>query len=168
MFGGVGGGGAGVGPGGHERAQRPGRDEGPGRIGSRSPLSTPATPTESLPSVLTGSAWTDRETRDCIRDLWHRRGVAIDPHTAVGLLGLRKELRRRPGAHGVVLATAHPAKFAETVEPLIGEALPVPEGIARVMDLPRRSVVIEPELRELRRVLEPVPPSGPPVRATKK
>ena len=58
--------------------------------------------------------------------------------TAVGLLGLRDELRRRPGARGVVLATAHPAKFAETVEPLIGRALPVPDGIAAVMDLPRR------------------------------
>jgi len=79
--------------------------------------------------------------------------VAIDPHTAVGLLGLRDELRRRPGARGVVLATAHPAKFAETVEPLIGEDLPVPPGIARVMDLPRRSVVIDPELRALRGVL---------------
>ncbi|MYH53152.1 MAG: threonine synthase [Gemmatimonadetes bacterium] len=158
MFGGMGGGGTGDGPGSHESAKRPGRDEGPGRTGSQSP-STPAKPTESLTSVLTGSSWSDRETRGCIRDLWHRRGVAIDPHTAVGLLGLRRELRRRPGAHGVVLATAHPAKFAETVEPLIGQSLPVPPGIARVMDRPRRSVVIEPELEGLRRVLEPIPPA---------
>ncbi len=108
---------------------------------------------ESLRSGLTGSSWTDHETRACIRDLWRRSGVAIDPHTAVGLLGLRDELRRRPGARGVVPATAHPAKFAETVEPLIGEELPVPPGIARVMDLPRQSVVIDPELGALRGVL---------------
>ena len=150
------------GPGSHEPAKRPRRDEGRSRIGLQSLLSTRAKPMESLTSVLTGSSWNDGETRDCIRDLWRRRGVAVDPHTAVGLLGLRKELRRRPGAHGVVLATAHPAKFAETVEPLIGEALPVPEGIARVMERPRRSVVIKPELEGLRRVLEPIPP-GPPV-----
>ena len=106
-----------------------------------------------LRSVLTGSSWNDGETRDCIRDLWHRRGVAIDPHTAVGLLGLRNELRQRPGARGVVLATAHPAKFAETVEPLTGEALPVPPGIARVMDRPRHSIVIGPELSGLKEVL---------------
>ena len=108
---------------------------------------------ESLRSVLTGSSWTDHETRECIRDMWRRRGVAIDPHTAVGLLGLRDELRRRPGARGVVLATAHPAKFAETVEPLIGEVLPVPQGIAPVMDLPRQSVEIEPEMGALRGLL---------------
>ncbi len=161
MFGGMGGGGTGDGPGSHERAKPPGPDEGPDRIGSQSPLSAIPRPAEFLPSVLTGSSWSDQETRDCIRDLWHRRGVAIDPHTAVGLLGLRRELRRRPGAHGVVLATAHPAKFAETVEPLIGQALPVPDGIARVMERPRRSVVIEPELEGLRRVLEPIPPPRP-------
>ncbi len=108
---------------------------------------------DSLRSALVASSWTDRETRDCIGGLWRRRGVAIDPHTAVGLLALRRELRRRPGARGVVLATAHPAKFAETVEPLIGQALPVPPGIARVIDRPRRSVVIDPELSELRDVL---------------
>ena len=101
---------------------------------------------------LSGSSWTDRETRACIRDLWRRRGIAIDPHTAVGLLGLRRELRDRPGAEGVVLATAHPAKFAETVEPLIGREVPIPPGIARVMDRPRRSVTIKPEPEALREV----------------
>ncbi len=106
-----------------------------------------------LADVLTGSSWTDAETRECIRETWRRRRVAVDPHTAVGLLGLRAELRGRPGARGVVLATAHPAKFAETVEPLIGCALPVPPGIARVMDRPGRSTGIGPELEELREVL---------------
>ena len=92
-------------------------------------------------------------SRRCIRDLWRNRGIAIDPHTAVGLLGLRRELRRRgPHVQGVVLATAHPAKFAETVEPLIGQALPAPPGIANVMDRPLRSIPIAPELKALREV----------------
>ncbi|MDE2653440.1 MAG: pyridoxal-phosphate dependent enzyme [Gemmatimonadota bacterium] len=103
--------------------------------------------------VLSGSAWSDDETRACIRDLWRRRGIAIDPHTAVGLLGLRREMKRRPGARGVVLATAHPAKFAEILEPLIGEPLPVPPGIARVMDRPRHSVEIAPSLDAVRELL---------------
>ena len=100
------------------------------------------------------SSWTDRETRACIREVWDRRGIAIDPHTAVGLLGLQRELRRHgPRAQGVVLATAHPAKFAETVEPLIGQALPVPRGIASVMGRPLRSIPIAPDLEALREVL---------------
>ena len=118
-------------------------------FGGEAPAGAPA----GLRSVLSGSSWTDRRTRDCIRDLWERSGIAIDPHTAVGLLGLRRELRRRPGARGVVLATAHPAKFAETVEPLIGASLPIPPGIARVMNRPRRSIPIAPDLEALREVV---------------
>ena len=113
----------------------------------------PAAVAPALREVLSASAWSDDETRACIRDLWQRRGIAIDPHTAVGLLGLRRELERRPGARGVVLATAHPAKFAETVEPLIGESLPVPPGIARVMDRRRRAIEMAPEMDALRKVL---------------
>ena len=65
----------------------------------------------------------------------------------MGLLGLRDEMRRSgPGTHGIALATAHPAKFAETVEPLIGQELPIPPGIARVMDRPRCSVTLDAEL----------------------
>ena len=108
---------------------------------------------QGLLRALGGSYWTDRQTRACIRDLWERRGIAIDPHTAVGLLGLRHEMRKRPGARGVVLATAHPAKFAETVEPLIGETLPIPPGIARVMNRPRHYIPIPPDLEALREVL---------------
>ena len=107
----------------------------------------------ALREVLSASAWSDDETRACIRDLWRKRGIAIDPHTAVGLLGLRRELERRPGARGVVIATAHPAKFAETVEPLIGESLPVPPGIAKVMERPRRVIEMAPEVDALRKVL---------------
>ena len=117
--------------------------------GSESLDGTPA----ALRSILGGSSWTDRQTRDCIRNLWERSGIAIDPHTAVGLLGLRRELRKRPGARGIVLATAHPAKFAETVEPLIGKSLPIPPGIARVMNRPRHSIPISPDLEALREVL---------------
>ena len=117
----------------------------------------------ALLRAVSGSSWTDRQTRACIRDLWERRGIAIDPHTAVGLLGLRHELRKRPGAHGVVLATAHPAKFAETVEPLVGETVPIPPGIARVMDRPRRSTLIPPDLEALRGLLVGAAPAHTPI-----
>ena len=113
--------------------------------------------------ALVGSSWTDRQTRACIRDLWERRGIAIDPHTAVGLLGLRHEVRKRPGGYGVVLGTAHPAKFAETVEPLIGETVPVPPGIVRVMDRPRRSIRIPPDLEALRGLLVGAAPAHTPI-----
>ena len=73
---------------------------------------------------------------------------------AVGPGGSSEGDTAGPHAQGVVLATAHPAKFAETVEPLIGRALPVPPEIASVMGRPLRSIPIAPELRALREVLD--------------
>lgn len=143
---------------------------------------------DAIRTVLAGSAWTDDQTRQCIRELWRDRQVVLDPHTAVGLLGLRQELGRREAAHreatrrskpppgrtkpppraskppgrrskplgatGVVLGTAHPAKFAEVVEPLTGQQIPIPAGLKRAMELPRRSVVVEPKLGALIEALE--------------
>ena len=157
LFGGDGEGGGGT-PGGPgiPDATPGGTDLPVGEPGPAMPADTPGPDpiaASRLRLVLTGSCWTDRETRDCIRGLWRQQGIAIDPHTAVGLLGLRRELRRRSAACGVVLATAHPAKFAETVEPLIGQTLPIPPGIARVMDRPRRSIEVDPELAAVRKVL---------------
>lgn len=133
----------------------------------------------AIRAVLAGSAWTDDQTRECIRELWRDRQVVVCPHTAVGLLGLRQELARgeavqgggvppnAPGlsrprsrrsrpldAEGIVLGTAHPAKFAEVVEPLTGQPISIPAGLSRAMELPRRSVVAEPELAALIEILE--------------
>ena len=108
---------------------------------------------DALRAVVAGSSWTDAETRACIQGLWRAQGVAVDPHTAVGILGVRRELAERPGAVGVALATAHPAKFAEVVEPLVGQPVPVPAELAHAMDRPRRSVEVAPTLAALREVL---------------
>ncbi|MCH7564826.1 MAG: hypothetical protein IH968_13490 [Gemmatimonadetes bacterium] len=90
-----------------------------------------------------GSAWTDSETAECIRGTWTRHGVVIDPHTAVGLLGLRAFREHQSGAAaespGVVLSTAHPAKFAETVEPLVEHEIPLPPALAHRLKEERQS-----------------------------
>ncbi len=46
----------------------------------------------------------------------------------------------------VVLATAHPAKFPEIVEDAIGREVPLPDGLARAMDLEERMTDVRPEL----------------------
>lgn len=114
---------------------------------------------DAVRSVVSGSSWSDEETRACIREVWRRTGIVLDPHTAVGVLGLRRELARRPGADGIVLATAHPAKFADTVEPLVGRPVAVPPDLAAVLDRPERTIRAVPELAALRRVLKAPPPA---------
>jgi threonine synthase len=128
---------------------------------------------QAMRQVIHGSAWTDEDTSVCIRDTWDRHGVVIDPHTAVALLGLRDCKLRQPGVSGamsgamsdsvsgevpggvpgVVLSTAHPAKFAETVEPLLGHEIPLPPALAGRLEGERRVVSIGAEWEPLRELL---------------
>ncbi len=106
-----------------------------------------------LRRCLSGSAWSDADTRNAMRTVFDRHGYVMDPHTAVGWLALERALSGNPDAHGVVLATAHPAKFGDVVEEAIGQPVPVPERLAAADARRSRFVRVEPKLAELLRVV---------------
>ncbi len=103
--------------------------------------------------VVVGSAHTDEDTRGAIARVHEEHGYVLDPHSAVGYLGLEAARARRPGTVGIVLATAHPAKFAATVEPVIGRSIEVPERLARLLKGESRTTRIEPDTEQLGRLL---------------
>ncbi|MCB0262251.1 MAG: threonine synthase [Calditrichaeota bacterium] len=70
---------------------------------------------------VSGFAFTDEETRKTMREIYDRTGYVLDPHGAVGYLGLQQFLARQTGKwQGVFLETAHPVKFLDVVESTIG------------------------------------------------
>src|SRR5437868_2890323 len=78
-----------------------------------------------------GHAATDEETLSAMKFVHHRFGYLADPHTAVGILGWEAYRREHPErTQGLVLATAHPAKFADVVTRAIGAAPPLPGRLA--------------------------------------
>jgi len=109
---------------------------------------------DALRRDVLASRHDDTETRHAIRDVHRRTGYVLDPHTAVAYLALRRVLARAPGERtGVVLATAHPVKFRDEVEPLIGRAIDVPERLARYLDQPVCSRPMTADLAALRSFL---------------
>ena len=66
------------------------------------------------PSTFTSSRTSDSEIKDLIKEVYEELGYLVDPHTACGLTRWRD---RRPQ---IILATAHPAKFPETIVECIG------------------------------------------------
>ncbi len=77
---------------------------------------------EGMRELVTGHSFSDDQTRSAIRDVFASTGQVLCPHTAVGYLGLMETLDAMTGSApmGMTLATAHPAKFPEVVEPLVG------------------------------------------------
>ena len=91
---------------------------------------------EEMRRLILGYSVTDEETRRTISEVFSRHGYYLDPHSAVGWHAVDK--LRNSGALGkdapvAVLSTAHPAKFAETVEPITGP-IPVPPSLKKVME----------------------------------
>jgi len=86
---------------------------------------------EYVQKEIWGHAATDKETLCEMRKVHERFGYLADPHTAVGVFGWEAyKLEHAEPAQGLVLATAHPAKFADVVERAIGSAPPLPDRLA--------------------------------------
>ncbi len=93
----------------------------------------------------------DDETRETIREAFDRFGYVFDPHGAVGYAAW-KRYRRETGAphHGIVLETAHPAKFPEIVESVIGQKIPIPKRLAECLDLEKKSTKLSSRFEDLK------------------
>lgn len=98
----------------------------------------------------------DEEIRDAIRAGPEQYGRTWCPHTATGVRAWERlggERRMRPW---VVVATAHPAKFEDVVEPLIGATVPLPPALAELLNRPRHFVEVGPSADELKELVAPV------------
>ena len=101
---------------------------------------------------VVGIAVSDVDARACIREVHERAGYVLDPHTAVAYAAARRR-PASPGTPSVVLATAHPAKFPDVVEAVVGHEIPLPPGLARSVDAEENMIEIPPTLDALRTVL---------------
>jgi threonine synthase len=97
--------------------------------------------------MVTASVQTDDDVRRTIRQVFEKFGYVCDPHTAIAYAGL--DAFDDVDAPAAFLATAHPAKFKETVEPLVRAHVPLPTELAEAMAKPRIVERIEPALQHL-------------------
>jgi threonine synthase len=84
----------------------------------------------------------DADTVAAIRQVWNEHGYLLDPHGAVAYVALRRYQAQHPGAAGMILATAHPVKFPDVVEPVLGRPVQLPEVVQALQGRAKRSVPI--------------------------
>ena len=109
---------------------------------------------EYVQKEIWGHGATDEETLAEMKLLHDKFGYIADPHTAVGVLGWDAYKREHPEpAQGLVLATAHPAKFAEVVMKAIGTAPPLPERLAAYLKREKLSLPIPSSYDEFKQFL---------------
>jgi len=106
--------------------------------------------TDKLLSVLESFSVGDNEIKDQIRYQYEKNQVAICPHTATAFHTYRNlPASYLEGSHWTLVATAHPAKFENIVEPIINVELEIPGNLKTLMALESSAQRIEPRLEHL-------------------
>ena len=86
---------------------------------------------DAVKADISGATYSDAQIAETIRDVYGRTGYLCDPHGACGYRALAEGLR--PGETGLFCETAHPAKFKDTVEGIIGAGVTIPDKLQAFM-----------------------------------
>jgi len=97
---------------------------------------------------FTSGVSTHADRLNTIASVYRESGVLVDPHTADGIKVARAHVE--PGVPMLVLETALPAKFGETIEQAVGRPAPVPDHLRDLASLPQRVQVMDCDIRQVR------------------
>lgn len=98
---------------------------------------------DNLRENMSSYSFNDVETLDLIKKVYDSKGYVLDPHGAVGLLGLNKYLKINSKNIGIFLETAHPIKFSDNVEKCLKIKLDVPERINNILSKEKEFIEID-------------------------
>lgn len=98
---------------------------------------------DNLRENMSSYSFNDEETLDLIKKVYDSKGYVLDPHGAVGLLGLNKYLKINSKNIGIFLETAHPIKFSDNVEKCLKIKLDVPERINKILSKEKEFIEID-------------------------
>ena len=110
---------------------------------------------EDIRKDIIGNSYADEETSGVIAEVFNKYNYILDPHGAIGYLGLvdfkKKETKQE--FTGVFLATAHVSKFPEVVEDIIGTTIPLPERLKALAIKEKKSIRLSNNFSALKNFL---------------
>ena len=92
----------------------------------------------AISAEVSGATYTDAQIAETMKSVWETENYLLDPHGACGFRALTEGLRS--DETGIFLETAHPAKFKDTVEEIIGEVVQIPEKLQTFMQGEKKSL----------------------------
>lgn len=104
---------------------------------------------EAVQHDVEGFKYTDQSVRETMKAVYRDQKYMLDPHGAIGFKALQEYLSSRTGS-GFFIETAHPAKFTEVVEEVIGEKITLPDNLARFEKGIKQTIVLTSDYTVLR------------------
>jgi threonine synthase len=109
---------------------------------------------DEIKQVVKGYFTDDVQTKNRMSEVYEKTGYIMCPHTAVGYDGLLQYQKECGDAvTGVVLSTAHYAKFLPTVEAVIGGKVPVPLRLSELLDKQKKSILLGTDFEGFKKFL---------------
>lgn len=105
----------------------------------------------AISAEISGATYTDEQIAETMKEVWKKDHYLLDPHGACGFRALAEGLQ--PGETGVFLETAHPAKFKDTVEQIIGEEVEIPAKLQAFMSGEKKSLPMSKEFADFKEYL---------------
>ena len=106
---------------------------------------------KAITSLISGTTYADEQIRETMRQCYAETGYILDPHGACGYQALVEGLQ--PGEVGVFCETAHPAKFKEKVDDILGIDVEIPERLAAFMKGEKQSVPMTKDFEDFKAYL---------------
>ena len=106
---------------------------------------------DAIAAEISGETYTDEQISETVQKVYEETGYLLDPHGACGYRALAEELQ--PGETGVFLETAHPAKFLQTVQNIIGAEVKIPEKLQEFMRGKKLSVPMSKDFASFKEYL---------------
>ena len=106
---------------------------------------------ERISSLVSGATYSDQQIADTMRRCYQETGYVLDPHGACGYQALKDGLR--PGEVGIFCETAHPAKFKEKVDQILGTDIDIPERLQAFMRGEKQNVEMSKDFQDFKQYL---------------
>ena len=106
---------------------------------------------EAIKAEISGVSYNDEQIADTLKTCFEETGYLLDPHGACGYQALKDGLQENET--GVFLETAHPAKFLETVERIIGQKVDIPQKLQEFMKGEKQSLELSKDFDGFKKYL---------------
>ena len=106
---------------------------------------------ERISSLISGATYTDEQIKETMRQCHKQTGYILDPHGACGYQALVDNLQ--PGEVGIFCETAHPAKFKEKVDQILGIDVEIPDRLAAFMKGQKQSIPMTKDFADFKAYL---------------
>ncbi len=108
---------------------------------------------EKVKSDIWSKSFSDKETLSAIKEVYKKYNYLLDPHGAVAYLGLIEYQKTHQETNGIFFITAHPAKFADIVEPIIEEKIQIPYRLEQCLKKEKQTIKIKADFIDFKNYL---------------